>query len=183
MKKIVKKVGLLLMMCGLMIGSGVATASSSQGKGADWLFVLESSKGTLKHVAGNHYVLSLPIRDLSSVLAFTDRPNRQATQMTLAQYAEAVHRKSSDSFDKNPPNAVLTFGGNKNMTRAYEISSYSKTSRVISYNLVLLGKQSPLLQKGKQVRGPVSLFIDSNALAAFFCGISGNTWTEMCDQA
>ena len=44
------------------------------------------------------------------IIWFTDRPERQSGRMTPEKFVEAWH-KGADSFDSDPPNAVLTLEG------------------------------------------------------------------------
>tara|TARA_R110002020_G_scaffold203959_4_gene407777 strand:- start:598 stop:1212 length:615 start_codon:yes stop_codon:yes gene_type:complete len=71
------------------------------------LFVVSAKKGTISRInsTGNH-ILTIAKEDLLRTIAFTDRPQRLAYDMSPAMLLSIWH-SGKDSFAIDPPNAVL----------------------------------------------------------------------------
>ena len=71
------------------------------------LFVVSAKKGTISRVnnTGNH-VLTIAKEDLLRTIAFTDRPQRLAYDISPAMLL-SIWYSGKDSFSIDPPNAVL----------------------------------------------------------------------------
>ena len=77
------------------------TSCDKQAKKADaWDFVITAKEAELK---GNQLTL---ITNSENLFAFTDRPNRKFATISMDEWTKAWN-KGSDSFEKDPPNAVL----------------------------------------------------------------------------
>ena len=77
------------------------TSCDKQTKKADaWDFVITAKEAELK---GNQLTL---ITNSEHLFAFTDRPNRKFATLSMEEWTKAWN-KGSDSFEKDPPNAVL----------------------------------------------------------------------------
>jgi hypothetical protein len=73
------------------------------------LFVVSAKKGIvyrLNHSANTHLV-TINKKDLTHVIAFTDRPARQAYDISLPMFS-AIWAQGKNNFRVNPPNSVLT---------------------------------------------------------------------------
>jgi len=86
---------LALTACSLM------TSCDKQTKKADaWDFVITAKEAELK---GDQLTL---ITNSEHLFAFTDRPNRKFATISMEDWTKSWN-KGSDSFEKDPPNAVL----------------------------------------------------------------------------
>lgn len=83
------------------LGDEVATAESTE---PEWLFAIQS-EGTTTFDASEDR-LTVPA---STVHAFTDRPYRDTQAITPAAFAGLWRSDRADSFEQDPPNAVLTY--------------------------------------------------------------------------
>lgn len=92
-------------------GSDAATRSSSPSASnstsksqPEWLFAVQSSGDTTFDASTGQ--LSMPT---SSVQAFTDRPYRDTKATSPQTFVNLWQSADPDSFEKDPPNAVLTY--------------------------------------------------------------------------
>ncbi|MFZ4519086.1 MAG: hypothetical protein ACOYOP_11905 [Microthrixaceae bacterium] len=85
-------------------GVGDPTAASTPARSPKWLFSVQS-QGTSTFDAATGR-LSMPA---DSVQAFTDRPYRDSRVVTPQAFANLFHQGGRNSFEKDPPNAVLTY--------------------------------------------------------------------------
>jgi archaellum component FlaG (FlaF/FlaG flagellin family) len=163
MKKLTAMITVALAASGFLLGANALAVSATleqsvktaqtQQKGAEFLFVINSPTGGLKQVAGNHYQLTLPVKGISSVLAFSDRPERIVKHLTLDQYVKAVH-SGKDSFAKNPPNIAVTIAGESPIV--FVLKDAVKQGDNVVYNLELLNNQ----QAPNAESGHTSIYID-----------------------
>ena len=73
------------------------------------LFVVSAKEGMvyrLNHSANTHLV-TINKKDLTHVIAFTDRPARQAYDISIPMFS-AIWTQGKNNFRVNPPNSVLT---------------------------------------------------------------------------
>jgi hypothetical protein len=95
MRKCITFIILTLTACSLM------TSCDKQAKKAEaWDFVITAKEAELK---GDQLTL---ITNSEHLFAFTDRPNRKFATISMEEWTKAWN-KGSDSFEKDPPNAVL----------------------------------------------------------------------------
>ncbi len=138
----------------------IATSPAQQApkpSAASFLFVIQSAHSRLTKVNEKNYTLVLPLKDIKSVLAFSNRPERIVRQLTPAAYSKIIH-SGSQSFDKIPPNVALT--SDAYPPTAFEVSAVSKDNKNITYHLLLLDGQNSL----KNQSGAVRLFFDDQGL-------------------
>ena len=138
--------------------TAITSPSAMKNSSGGVSFVIEAKNGKLTQVNGKNYQLVIPLSDLSSVLAFSGRPNHVALHMTPDQFSQVIH-SGNNSFDKTPPNMALTVDGGNSM--AFEIMGSSKDQKNITYQLLLIGDQS----SPQNMSGNVSLFIDTFPVA------------------
>jgi hypothetical protein len=75
------------------------------------LFVLSATEGIVGRVGKtDNHVFSFKEKYLSAAIAFTDRPQRYAFDMSLSMF-QALWKSGKDSFRRDPPNAVLKADG------------------------------------------------------------------------
>ena len=115
MKKYITFIILALTACSLM------TSCDKQTKKADtWGFVIMAKEVELK---GNQLTL---ITNSEHFFAFTDRPNRKFATISMEEWTKAWN-EGSNSFEKDPPNAVLvgtsTGGDEKQILIEIELKS------------------------------------------------------------
>jgi len=95
MRKCITFIILALTACSLM------TSCDKQTKKAEgWDFVITAKEAELK---GDQLTL---ITNSEHLFAFTDRPNRKFATLSVEDWTKNWN-KGSDSFEKDPPNAVL----------------------------------------------------------------------------
>ncbi len=121
-----------------------------EGKAPTFLFVLAAKKGTFKKGR-------LVLHDIASqVVYFSDRPNRIAGNMNIAEFIE-MWDSGDDSFKKDPPNAALSIverGGIN--TPVIEISDPKvEDGHSLSFKTKVLTGKVP------RSMGPTSVFVDT----------------------
>ena len=122
-----RKVGLLLsLVFGMMVLSSCSKDTSkntkpaaSEDKAPSFLFVLQANKGKIikekdtKTNKDQHYlVLAHDLKNLHQVIMFSDRPDR-IVKIISDKELEGMWKQGDDSFEKDPPNAVLSSAGQK----------------------------------------------------------------------
>ena len=123
-----------------------------------WLFSLQSVGTTSFDQSSG--VLSMPIDE---VVGFTDRPNREARDITSTAFVSMWADKGGDSFSADPPNASLTYWDSDGTdavahTVIVEITgNVSNARNVLSMTLQILSPSGAVLPT-KLYRA--SLFID-----------------------
>jgi hypothetical protein len=127
-------------------------------KDVPFLHSIQADNSTLEQVSGERYVLSVPVKDISSILVFSDRPKRVAYQLTPYEYAAFVHFKS-DMLYEDLPDLVVSFWKEGKESLAFEVTGYHVAENVISYDLRLLihrDKSKPF----KTNTGRISIYLD-----------------------
>ena len=79
-------------------------------KAPSFLFVVSAKKALLSYKNGKH-TLTIKKDDLDKVIEFSDRPYRIVERISSAEL-QALWPEGKNSFEKDPPNAVLS-GANK----------------------------------------------------------------------
>jgi hypothetical protein len=70
------------------------------------LFVLSAKTGTINKLNTSNHQFSVEKADLTRLVAFTDRPERYAFDLSIPMF-KALWSGGKDSFAVDPPNAVL----------------------------------------------------------------------------
>ena len=79
-------------------------------KAPSFLFVVSAKKALLSYKDGKH-TLTIKKDDLDKVIEFSDRPYRIVEKISIADL-QALWPEGKNSFEKDPPNAVLS-GANR----------------------------------------------------------------------
>jgi hypothetical protein len=88
-----------------------AAPTTAMKKAPSWLFVLQAKKGTItKTDKAGVSTLTIKHSDMGPAIAFTDRPDRIVQKITPEQLKK-IWNKGPDSFEVDPPNAVLSARG------------------------------------------------------------------------
>ena len=124
------------------------------------LFTIETKHGVLRHLKDAKYELAVPLSDIKSVLAFSDRPNRLALRVAPQKFHDLVY-SGDNNFAVNPPNVVLAWGDQSQPAEAYTITGYRKGHGMMTYMLTKLGKNALVSSSNK---GSVSIFIDDETV-------------------
>lgn len=122
------------------------------------LFVIEAAHGSLTHVKGKIYQLTIPTHDVRTVLAFSDRPNRLAFTMKQSEYHK-MNYTGKNSFTKNPPNVVLTWGHQLDEAAAYTLVESHIDHHAFVYRLRYIGPSDNEVEAPQT--GHLALFIDT----------------------
>jgi hypothetical protein len=158
---------------GLLFGTTAFAADTKPGMGIDEiaqktpppiksLFVIEAASSKLTHAKGKRYKLTIPAKDIKSVLVFSDRPNRIAFRLKPEKYSKMVHSGKS-SFGVSPPNIALKFANIP--TAIFEVIRASLSRGTMHYELEsLLSEQEKFFSH--TVIGSVTMFIDDSSTSA-----------------
>ncbi len=150
-----KRISFLVALSCLLVGM---TASAVSKKSMAFMFVIDAAQGKLSHIKGKQFQLSIPVKDIKSVLAFSDRPHRQNFRLSQTDYAKLVY-SGKNSFRDNPPNIALVWAAKKTRPEVYMLAGYRQVKNNIIYSLIWQAPSSPVATiKNKQ--GKVALFID-----------------------
>jgi hypothetical protein len=175
MKNLIRYFTLSALTCCLFLGS-IATAANpatqekpllDQKVAISFVFVIQAQAGKLTHIKGKKYQLTIPLKNIQSVLALAGGRAHVAHRMKPSDYAKLVHR-GANSFDVDPPNAGITVG--TGAAHAYVIDKYKLLGPNIVYNLSLLDKGSV-----NPASGEVSMFIDTASYTSSCCSINPGT--------
>lgn len=152
----------IFLLVGLVFFASFAEASVAVKKNSpmQFMFVIDSAKGQLKRIDAKTYQLTLPVRSIHSVLAFSDRPNRVHFRLSPDEYGKLVY-VGRNSFTDDPPNIVLVWGGQHSRSIVYHLLSHQRSGGNIIYTLA----QQPQIQSSRNVyagskSGRVVLFVD-----------------------
>jgi hypothetical protein len=124
---------------------------------AGWLFVVQ---GTVTAIDGTEMALA-PDRN---VVAFTERPARQAQLLVLADFVASAWGEGGD-FRRDPPNASLV---DENKGRIGVITMTDATFRGGTLRLEFVGINGALPETGDRI----ALTIDPMHPTQFFLGVS-----------
>ena len=125
------------------------------------LFAVSVNHGMITKVAPNRRELTFTTGEISSIVAFTDRPERHAFSLTAAQLS-TVWESGSDSFSVDPPNAIIE--DSRGRVGVTEVTGFALVSEAVTIQLDRMSYKS--LDAGDILDGEVSdltLFIDSDA--------------------
>jgi hypothetical protein len=101
------------------------------------LFTMQLHDITFHQTGPGHYQLRVPLSSWHRVLAFTDRPKRQAFVLTPDQYKQLVLQPGKFSFKKIPPNISLSLV-KANFDGAFQILSVQNERKSTIYKLKYL---------------------------------------------
>ena len=97
---------------------------------------------------------TLTLNDISTVIYFSDRPSRIAGNITLEAFVEKWD-KGTNSFEVDPPNAVLSiFSEKENKNVVVELSNPKVEGKTITFSYKVLKDNAP------KTFEEASLFID-----------------------
>ena len=108
-------------------------------------FSRNSTGGTLTFTENN----------INSIIQFSDRPFRQTGNITFDEFVNLFDTTGNNSFEEDPPNAVLV---HKEDQRTFVVRLASSDSNSATFNLELLPGESHNLG---DINGRMSLFIDN----------------------
>ncbi len=116
--KVFAVAGSVVLSVALLTAGGGASAAESDSVAPEWLFATDAADVTISKT-GSGFSVSLPASE--RVTAFTDRPNRLTTVMTLREFAKDW---KAYGFDTDPPNAALLLEtGSKTRTSVVEMTN------------------------------------------------------------
>lgn len=145
----------LLFIVPFQLSIAYADSVKDEKKSKEWLYVVTSKEAEITKNKKGQYVLSLEHAKIERVLAFTDRPNRDVSFISLIGFKRSWKSKNPNSFKTDPPNAVAVFGQAK---IAMTLKSASVNKNSISF---IINSDDDNLKSVKT--GPLSLFVDDNA--------------------
>ena len=147
----------LLAVLGLIGLASTSFAETPKTSDVQMLFVQSAA-------SGSYDGKRLTLNGVPSTIYFSDRPKRIAGHLDTASFV-GQWTKAKDSFEADPPNAVLSVLGEDGANDSViELSSPRFKGDQISYQVKLLNGEPPMKFN------TASLFIDSNA-GAFIGGM------------
>ena len=96
--------------------------------------------------------------DVDSIIQFSDRPFRQTQNIDYDTFISLFHTIGNNSFEEDPPNAVLV---HQEEQRTYIVTLVSSDSNTAKFNLKLLRGQ---MHNMGDVSGRMSLFVDMKVM-------------------
>lgn len=136
--------------------------SLPEGTHVKMLFALRATRGEIERVGDAQRELSLNASDVTSVVGFTDRPQRYAFNMTPGMLAD-MWGAGENSFASDPPNAVIE--DSRARVGVTEVIGFSVADDAVKIRLDRMAYKS--LDAGDSLDGEVkdlTLFIDSSWL-------------------
>ena len=173
------KLSLLVGACVLLGNQGAIAGSTSMldsnKPNAEYLFVESADKVYIKVDNSKDGTYTITLKNVDPLVTyFSDRPIRNAGELTVDKFLEIWQNDSNDSFKKNPPNAVLhakkgdLFTDEHVFNFAIELSNpvYNKKERSLTFVAKPLpGNIDPM--PNSITLHHVSLFIDSVCLTCW----------------
>jgi len=138
---------------------------------ASLLFVVSVSSGAITKVDDTHHALVFNSSNLTTALAFTDRPQRHAFDLTIPMLA-TMWGEGENSFAADPPNAVIKDDSTIAVTELTGMSIDAEG--VVTFQLDRLDYRT--IDQGDDlvgVVGNVTLYIDSGASIITTAGVAG----------
>jgi hypothetical protein len=139
-----------------------------KGTSVKMLFVLEVKSGTVKKTGDGKRELTFKTSDVSSVLGFTDRPQRHAFNLTVPALT-AIWGAGKNSFAKDPPNAIIK--DSRSRIGVTEVTGFVVDGDEVTVSLDRMAYKT--VDKGDSLDGDVeglTLFIDSKFLGLKITG-------------
>ena len=125
--------------------------------GPSYLFSLLLKDATFKpNTTGGTLTFDLPLHSNDNVIMFSDRPFRQTSFISFTEFISAfTSDNSNNSFEKDPPNAVLTHSEEQ---RTYIVRYSATDSTTVTFNLELLPGETNV--SSEVIKGQMNLFVD-----------------------
>ena len=173
-----KKIGLLLsLVFGVLLLSscGKDTTKSThtdpaanEKKAPSFLFVIQAKQGKIETKNGKTYLV-LQHADVNHVIMFSDRPNRIVKTIT-GNDLQKLWKVGNDSFEKDPPNAVLSSAGQK--AQIVILNGITVTDNTVKLAIsVSEDEKKAIGQSVAADSSGLTLVVDSQSLAHYLCGI------------
>jgi len=126
--------------------------------GPSFLFSLLLKDATFTpNTIGGTLTFDLPLHSGDNVIMFSDRPFRQTSFISFNEFISAfTSDNSNNSFEKDPPNAVLVHSEEQ---RTYIVRYSSTDSSTVTFNLDLLAGETNVSLE--VITGRMNLFVDS----------------------
>ena len=131
------------------------------------LFVITAQRAVVEKKE-NHYELSLFKSDDNKLVAFTDRPQRLAFDVSLPMFS-AIWDGGKDSFEKVPPNAVLV--ENNRQISITELTKLHEDETLIVFRMDNSAYQNIDYASNNGAFGYPVLFIDASIFTT--AGLAG----------
>jgi hypothetical protein len=131
-----------------------------------YMFVVSAQSGAIQSARNDGYVLKMRLSAMDQVTMYTERP-RRVVKVISGQALTTIWKEGANSFQKDPPNAVLSATNLKPVILA--VQSVRVTGDSIEYWLKPLDAKQRI-RAGRQLR-KVVLVIDYN------CVLIGNCLT------
>jgi len=138
---------------------GASTPTPSPEASASYLYVISGTSGSIEGT-------TLTLHGVPSVLWFTDRPERDAGHMTVADFL-AGWDQGSGSFAADPPNAALSIlaeDGGDPIEAVMELDSVSGDGTNLAFEVTPIEGTLP-----EGTFGTASLFIDTCDITYSWC--------------
>jgi len=118
----------ILVACVFSVGVMADTKITSIGKdpAMSVSFFVQGNGSIIKDKKTGQYQLILQVKG-AKVIWFSDRPVRKAGHMTLKKFIE-VWNKGKNSFDKDPPNALVIIASDKPVVVKLTLLDYKNAS-------------------------------------------------------
>jgi len=126
--------------------------------GPSYLFSLLLKDATFTpNTTGGTLTFDLPLHSGDNVIMFSDRPFRQTSFISFTEFISAfTSDNSNNSFQKDPPNAVLVHSEEQ---RTYIVRYSSSDSTTVTFNLELLAGETNV--SSEVISGRMNLFVDN----------------------
>ena len=102
----IKNYNQILYVCIIVAISALIISCSSKGKKNNFMLSAVAKQATVKKTNFNYELVILK-RNISSIVVFADRPNRNVNNINVTQLKK-FWKEGANNFAKNPPNAVLS---------------------------------------------------------------------------
>ena len=123
-------------------------------KAPSFLFVIDAKQGEIKKDTNGQFHLMFKHADMNHVIMFSDRPNRIVKTIT-GKDLQKLWPVGKNSFEKDPPNAVLSGTGIK--TQIVILNGIHVTKDAVSFPISVSAEEDKLI-------GTIMRFPKLNAL-------------------
>ena len=167
MKRFVVFIALFL---SVSVGFSVPVAAQKPPK---YMFVVSAQSGTIQSAKNGGYLLTVRLSAMNQVTMYTERP-RRVVKVISGQALTTIWKEGENSFQKDPPNAVLSAANLKPVVLV--VQSVRVTGDSIEYRLKPLGAKQRI-QAGQQLRRVV-LVSDYNCVWSGNCQTPNETYCK-----
>jgi hypothetical protein len=115
-------------------------------KSPSFLFVLQAHKGEIKKTKDGKIHLVLSKDQVHHVIMFSDRPNR-IVRIITEEKLKSMWKEGKDSFENDPPNAVLSYSSKGEQAKAQIVilNGMTVTKKIVEFPISISNNEKKVI--------------------------------------